>query len=149
MGCRKEDCNICLEYALNIKSASCKDDVYEMDDMTAGSTKFIWEITPQKVENAIKKIIAVSHPKKLILFGSYISGTININSDLDFLVITGDNIGNPRKESIRIRRSLKGIFMPIDILVVPESKLNKLAKLPGLIYREALTKGKVVYDSTS
>ena len=117
--------------------------------MTDGSTKFLWEITPQKVETAIKKIIAVSQPKKLILFGSYISGTINRNSDLDFLVITGDDIKNPRKESIRIRRSLKGIQMPIDILVVPESKMEKVAKVPGLIYREALTKGKVVYESTS
>lgn len=85
----------------------------------------------------------------MILFGSYISGNINKNSDLDFLVVTGDDIVNPRKESIRIRRSLKGIFMPIDILVVPESKLDKLAKAPGLIYREALTKGKVVYESTT
>ena len=123
--------------------------VCEMDDMTDNSTKFFWEITPQKVETAIKKIIAVSQPKKLILFGSYISGTINKNSDLDFLVITGDDIVNPRKESIRIRRSLKGIHMPIDVIVIPESKLDKLAKAPGLIYREALTRGKVVYESTS
>lgn len=123
--------------------------VYGINDMTDNSTKFLWEITPQKVETAIKKIIEVSQPKKLILFGSYISGNINKNSDLDFLVITSDDIVNPRKESIRIRRSLKGICMPIDILVVPESKLDKLAKVPGLIYREALTKGKVVYESTS
>ena len=120
-----------------------------MNDMTDGSTKFLWEITPQKVEAAIKKIIAVSQPKKLILFGSYISGTINKNSDLDFLVITGDDIVNPRKESVRIRRFLKGICMPMDILVIPESKLDMLEKAPGLIYREALNKGKVVYESIS
>jgi len=119
-----------------------------MDDMTDSSTTILWEITPQKVETAIKKIITVSQPKKLIIFGSYISGNINKNSDLDFLVITGDDIVNPRKESIRIRRSLKGILMPIDVIVIPVSKLDKLSKVPGLIYREALTKGKVVYEST-
>jgi len=42
---------------------------------------------------------------------------------------------------------LKGIEMAIDILVVPEDKLEELSASPGLIYREALIKGKVVYES--
>jgi hypothetical protein len=38
-------------------------------------------------------------------------------------------------------------MMPMDILVVSESKLTALADAPGLIYREALRTGKVVYES--
>jgi hypothetical protein len=34
----------------------------------------------------------------------------------------------------------------MDILVVAESRLSELADTPGLIYREALREGKIVYD---
>lgn len=106
----------------------------------------LWVITPEKVQTAIKRIIEVSRPRKLILFGSYVRGNMNLNSDLDILVVTGDNIENPRKESVRIRRALKGIVMSMDILVVPESKLEELTNMPGLIYREAMRDGEVVYE---
>lgn len=109
---------------------------------------YLWAITPEKVQIAIKKIIEVSNPRKLILFGSYIRGNRNLNSDLDILVVTGDDIENPRKESVRIRRALKGIIMSMDILVVPESKLQELVNVPGLIYREAIKNGEVVYESS-
>jgi len=107
----------------------------------------LWEITPEKVQNAIKRIVEVSRPRKLILFGSYVSGNMHLNSDLDILVVTGDEIESPRKESVRIRRALKGIMMSMDILVVPESKLQELVNVPGLIYREAMRDGEVVYES--
>jgi len=106
----------------------------------------LWAITPEKVQTAIKRIIEVSRPRKLILFGSYVRGNMNLNSDLDILVVTGDDIENPRKESVRIRRALKGIVMSLDILVVPESKLQELVNVPGLIYREAMRDGEVVYE---
>jgi predicted nucleotidyltransferase len=108
----------------------------------------LWAITPEKVQNVIQKIIEVSQPRKLILFGSYVRGDMNLNSDLDILVVLGDKIDSPRKESVRIRRALKGIVMSMDILVVPESELGELASVPGLIYREAIKNGRVVYESS-
>lgn len=110
--------------------------------------KPLWTITPQKVQSAIEKIIEVSKPRKLILFGSYSQGKIDLNSDLDVLVVTGDKIENFRKESVRIRRALKGIIMPLDILVISENRLEQMVKVPGLIYQEAIKHGKIVYEST-
>jgi predicted nucleotidyltransferase len=84
----------------------------------------------------------------VILFGSAVRGETDIHSDLDVLVVTGDEIESPRRESVRIRRALRAILMPMDILVVPESQLRELADQPGLIYREALRHGKVVYEAS-
>lgn len=109
--------------------------------------KTSWAIDGQKVQTAIKTIVESGHPKKLILFGSYVNGNMHRNSDLDVLVVTGDEIESVRKESVRLRRALKGIGMPMDILVVPESRLQELADAPGLIYREAIKNGKVVYEA--
>lgn len=109
--------------------------------------KQVWEVTSEKVETAIRKIIEISQPLKLILFGSYVRGDTDINSDLDILVVARDGIESPRKESIRIRRALRGISMAMDILVVQQSKWEELKDVPGLIYREALMNGRVVYES--
>ncbi len=103
--------------------------------------------TPDKVKAAIKKIIKVSNLLKLILFGSYVENKTTFNSDIDFLVITPNNIENPRKESVRICRELRSISIPMDILVVPQKQWELLKDQPGLIYREANNKGQVVYES--
>ncbi|RJP20563.1 MAG: nucleotidyltransferase domain-containing protein [Candidatus Abyssobacteria bacterium SURF_5] len=106
-----------------------------------------WKITPEKVELAVRKIIEVVRPLKIILFGSYVRGAVTINSDLDILIITDDDVQDPRKESVRIRRALRGISMPMDILVVSRTQWEQLKDQPGMIYREALRKGEVVYES--
>jgi predicted nucleotidyltransferase len=105
-----------------------------------------WEVTPQKVQAAVEKIIDTAHPRQIILFGSYARGRMHRDSDLDVLVVAEGPVCNPRQESVRIRRALRGIGMPMDILVVAESRLKELADTPGLIYREALREGKIVYD---
>jgi uncharacterized protein len=105
-----------------------------------------WEVTPQKVQLAVAKIVETAHPRRIILFGSYVRGQMHRDSDLDILVVASDPVDNPRQESVRIRRALRGIGMPMDILVVEENRLKELAETPGLIYREALREGKIVYD---
>jgi uncharacterized protein len=106
-----------------------------------------WAITPDKIEESIKRIVEVAVPRRVILFGSAARGETSRDSDVDFLVVTADSIESPRRESVRIRRALRGITMAFDILVVTESRLHALADQPGLIYREALRTGKVVYES--
>ena len=36
-----------------------------------------WEVTPQKVEAAVEKIIETAHPRRIILFGSYVRGRMH------------------------------------------------------------------------
>ncbi len=84
----------------------------------------IWEITEEKVQAAIKRIIEVSSPVSVILFGSYVRGRIDIDSDLDVLVVVDESVKNCRQEGIRIRRALKGILIPMDIVVVRQRDLR-------------------------
>ncbi|MGC8761965.1 MAG: nucleotidyltransferase domain-containing protein [Bryobacteraceae bacterium] len=106
-----------------------------------------WAVTPEKVEAAIRQLVELASPRKIILFGSYVRGETNINSDVDILVIVPDTVDNPRRESVRLHRALRDILMPMDILVVPESQWEGFKDTPGLIYREAQRTGKVVYES--
>jgi len=106
-----------------------------------------WAVTPEKVEAAVRRIAELAHPRKIILFGSYVRGATGRDSDVDILVVTEDTVPSARQESVRIRRALREIAMPMDILVVPLSRWEELKEAPGLIYREAWQTGKVVYES--
>jgi predicted nucleotidyltransferase len=106
-----------------------------------------WAITPEKIEAAVKRIVSVAQPRKVILFGSVVRGKPDIHSDVDILVVTGDEVESSRQESVRIRRALRGITMPIDVLVIPEKRLQELADQPGLVYREAVRHGQIVYEA--
>ncbi len=112
-----------------------------------GITEPSWAITPQKVEEAVRRLVEVGKPRKVILFGSYVEGRAGRDSDLDVLVVTDDTVSNARKESVRLRGALAGIRMPMDILVVREGVFDRLKDRIGLIYREALRHGKVVYEA--
>lgn len=105
-----------------------------------------WFVTPTKVETAVKRLIEAARPQRLFLFGSFVRGEAHADSDLDVLVVTDDTVINPRQESVRLRRLLRGIQMPIDIVVVRESLFNAHRDTPGLIYREVLENGRLVYE---
>ena len=108
--------------------------------------EFPWAVTPKKVEAVDQRLIEVARPRKIILFGSYVRGQTNRDSDLDLLVVTDDSVQNPLSESVRLRRIVHDINMPMDILVIPESEYERLRHRWDLIYYEATENGRVVYE---
>lgn len=92
-----------------------------------------------------RRILAVSNPAKIILFGSYARGDFGPDSDLDLLVIL-DEVDSPRSESVHLRRSLRGLLVPVDILVATPEQVERHRNTVGLIYRSALSEGKVLYE---
>lgn len=108
-----------------------------------------WQITDEKVQAAIRRIVEASHPVSIILFGSYVRGQLGPHSDLDILVVVGNDVVNCRREGVRIRKALRGISMPFDILVVRNKDLSELSATPGLIYASVLKDGKIVYEQAA
>lgn len=104
-----------------------------------------WLVTAEKINAAVRRIVRTARPSKIILFGSAARGETHRDSDADFLVVL-DHVDQPRQESVRIRRALTGINMPVDIVVVAEDKLRRHADNPGLFYRDAIRRGRVLYD---
>jgi len=105
-----------------------------------------WTITPEKVEAVVRRLVTAAKPRKIILFGSYVRGTVHRDSDLDVLVVTDDDVQSPRAESARLRRVVRDISMSMDILVIPQSKLEQIQGRRDWIYAEACETGNVVYE---
>lgn len=92
-----------------------------------------------------RRIVRTSNPEKIILFGSYARGRFDADSDLDLLVIV-PNVKHLRQESLRMRRALRGLLVPVDIVVATPEQIDRLGSVAGLIYRSALSEGKVLYE---
>lgn len=106
-------------------------------------------MTPAKVQLALQRLIEAARPRKLYVFGSYARGESGPDSDLDVLVVVDDSVTAPRRESLRLRQALRGIHMPVDVLVVTESFFNAHRDSPGLIYREVIDTGRLVYEQAA
>ena len=92
-----------------------------------------------------QRILEVSDPEQIILFGSYARGDNGPDSDLDLLVVLRA-VQSTRAESIRLKRALRGQLVPIDILVATPEQLERHRNTVGLIYRTVLSEGKLVYE---
>lgn len=77
-----------------------------------------------KLPEITRRILAVSSPQKIILFGSYARGDYGPDSDLDLMVVM-DQVDSPRSESVRLRRALRGLLAPVDIIVATPEQLER------------------------
>lgn len=109
------------------------------------TTVYPWSLTPEKVDQAVRRLVEAARPRQIILFGSWVQGRTDRDSDLDALVVVDDSVADPLRESARLRACLRGLRLLMDIVVVRESQFRLLQDRIGLIYREAVRHGKVVY----
>ena len=82
------------------------------------------------------------------MFGSYARGNFGADSDLDLLVIV-PGVKELRQESIRVRRALRGLLVPVDLVLATPEQIQRLGNVAGLVYRTALNEGKVLYERRS
>lgn len=97
------------------------------------------------LEKAVKVIIKVAEPDKIILFGSRVKGYHKKDSDYDICVLKKD-VKQRRKLTMQIYRSLYGVGVPVDIIVESPERFNELKDNPFMIYKEISNYGKVIYE---
>ncbi|MFH1635177.1 MAG: nucleotidyltransferase domain-containing protein [Chloroflexota bacterium] len=102
----------------------------------------------EKISEITQRIVNHSQPEKIILFGSYARGDFGPDSDVDLLVVI-PGLKNLRAESTRLRGVLRGLLVPVDIVVATPEQLDRLGNVAGLVYRDALAEGKVLYERTT
>jgi predicted nucleotidyltransferase len=105
-------------------------------------------ISAETIDGVAKAIAENFHPEKIILFGSYASGTPTPDSDLDFLVVMDSD--QPRnKRSTPIRLMFSPVPCAMDILVYTPDEIKKWNGVTNHIVTEAHLDGRVVYDRRS
>ena len=98
----------------------------------------------RNIRQVVDQVVALAHPRRVILFGSAASGRVEEDSDLDFLVVVSEH-DQPEELTDRLNMGVRHRPMPCDFMVVTETVLDRQRDNPGLIYGEILTQGREVY----
>lgn len=103
-------------------------------------------VTPEKTDEAVRRIVEAARPLRVIIFGSQARGAGGEDSDLDLMVVM-NTVADPALESVRLRRLLKGLIMGVDMLVVSRERFEYWCETPGHLFYEVKREGKVVYEA--
>ena len=103
----------------------------------------------EEIDQLIYLIAEVADPDKIILFGSYVYGTPNEKSDLDFLVIkNGKELSRDEHAELGVavyeKRKQYQIRTRYDVFFRTDQQVKRSAENGGA-FLDALNKGKIVY----
>lgn len=97
------------------------------------------------LKEAVRRIIDNFNPEKIILFGSYAYGQPTVDSDMDLMVIMNTD-EKPHKRAVPVRRALKGMGLPKDIIVKTPEEFDRFKDIVGTIIYPAAHRGRVLYE---
>jgi predicted nucleotidyltransferase len=101
-------------------------------------------VSETMLDEMTRRIVAKCHPLRVILFGSYASGTATPDSDVDLLVVV-ETATSTRELSLDLRMALRDLRVGKDIIVATQQTIEQFGQLLGTIYREALITGRTLY----
>lgn len=101
-------------------------------------------ISPEQIDAAVQTLAAAAHPERIVLFGSYARGEAREDSDLDLLVIER-RVEDRVREMVRLRRLLRPLRIPVDVLVFSSEEVARWGNQPGSALYWALREGKAVH----
>jgi predicted nucleotidyltransferase len=94
------------------------------------------------IAEAGRRLLEAAPPNtRVILFGSHARGEANDHSDLDFLVIE-PSVEDWAHESVRLGRTLRGLLVPADVIVVSEESVREWRDVYGTVIHSALSEGR-------
>lgn len=99
------------------------------------------------IAEAGRRLLEAAPEARVILFGSAARGELTQDSDLDFLVIERD-VKDRHAEQVRLRRALRPLRIPVDVIVVSETYAEEWGPAKGSVVHAALTEGRMVHAAT-
>ena len=101
-----------------------------------------------KIDEMVRRIVDKFDPEKIILFGSFASGTPDADSDVDLLVVMRVD-GSRRKKASEIDCALADRRIPLDLVVVTPEQFERDRDQIGTIVRPAVREGRVLYERSA
>ena len=98
------------------------------------------------IRQIVERVLGVTQPEKIILFGSAATGKMTPDSDIDLLVIERSP-DNPRQESVRLYDALGGLGFPCDVIVMSAERFEETKDVIGGIAYPANRYGRVIHEA--
>ncbi|MBM3476321.1 MAG: nucleotidyltransferase domain-containing protein [Armatimonadetes bacterium] len=110
------------------------------------------EVTEEVIQEIVRRFLAVADPRQIVLFGSWARGDARADSDVDMLVVEDGpfNAENSRRDvAVKLDRALRGLRVPVDILVFTPDEVEKWRRSINHVVFDALQEGRLLYDRSS
>lgn len=121
-------------------------EIWQFEEGTAPHKVYPVLHLPDVLQEMVQRIVEAAHPRRIVLFGSYARGMARAESDLDLLIVMPDGV-HCRRAAQEIYRSLWGMNISKDIVVVTESDVGSQADDHTRIIRPALRDGLELYHA--
>ena len=108
--------------------------------------------TPTTIDEAlirqiVRRILTVTKPDRIILFGSAATGEMTQDSDIDLLVVE-PSPADTREERVALGKGLRGLGYPCDVFVMATESFEESKAIIGGLAYPAHKYGKVIYEAT-
>jgi predicted nucleotidyltransferase len=94
----------------------------------------------------VRRVLTVTRPDKIILFGSAATGQMNKDSDIDLLIVE-PVVENSRHRSVEIYGALADVSYPVDVIVMGTERFEQTKRFIGGIAYPANKYGRVIYEA--
>jgi predicted nucleotidyltransferase len=93
------------------------------------------------IAEAARRLFTAAPGAEVILFGSHARGNAGPGSDLDFLIVE-PSLDDAVQEAVRLRRTLRGLGVFADVLVISEDEARVWRNVRGSLIHAALSEGR-------
>ena len=97
------------------------------------------------LEQMTQRIVGHFQPNLILLFGSYATGRVTPDSDVDILVVLPVK-GSVRHAACAIDEILSDRVLPLDLVVLTPEQFARQKETFGTVAWEAVREGKVLYE---
>jgi len=103
------------------------------------------KVSADLLQQIKQKIVAAIQPEKIVLFGSYAWGKPTESSDIDLFIIVADTGQPSYKKAREVYRALRGINIPIDVVVQTFGESEDSRRVVTSLTRKVMDEGVVLY----
>lgn len=103
------------------------------------------KVSSDALAEVVHRIVQAVHPEQILLFGSQAWGQPNEDSDIDLLVVLGTSSEPGYRRAREVYRSLRGIRLPIEVVVRTRDEMIRAGRVPTSLERQALDRGRLLY----
>jgi predicted nucleotidyltransferase len=94
----------------------------------------------------VRRVLTVTRPEKIILFGSAVTGQMTKDSDIDLLIV--ERVPkNRHEESVAISDAIGDVNFPVDVKIIASERFDATKNIIGGIAYPAHKYGRVLYGT--
>lgn len=102
-------------------------------------------LTPDVLNELVRRLRDALAPSAIYLFASYVCSRPTADSDIDLLVVVGDEVTSTWELRKRGYVCLHGLGLPVELHFIKAGQLSRFGQVVGSLQREVLEKGRLLY----